>query len=68
MGEIERLVEPSPRGGWVVKRRNRDAASFVYGSKAEADTAADELVDQAGGGTVVERDENGSEVARRQIP
>jgi DNA-binding GntR family transcriptional regulator len=61
-----RHVEPHPRGGWFVKRPDEDdamAISFIFSTKAEAESTARQLVYDSGGGEVITRDQNGDEIS-----
>lgn len=49
----DRLVVPSPQGGWIVKKPGARRASTHHSTKAQAVDRAREIVRNAGGGEVI---------------
>lgn len=58
MSENDRFVVRHS-GGWAVKKPGADRASGVFGTQAEAERAAKEIVSNLGGGEVRIQDRHG---------
>lgn len=54
-----RHVVPNPNGGWDVKAPNADRASAHTETKAEAVDRAREIIQNAGGGQLIQHNKDG---------